>query len=745
MQGHCVGLAAARVVPIHDLLFVFVLSVWAAATSAAGVPNTPAQQPFSIADDVALADFGDLSYNGRVRALTYSPDRKLVAVNVGRGLPAENLVAGEMRIYSVEALHAFSRRRAGQPPAALWTLQYATCKSGPIIQDVRWAADSSGFGFRLKRRNGSLQLMYGDLGTHHVRSLSADEQDVTAFDLVDKDHYVYAVRSSDIWKSIPSRTEPAVDVTGLPLSQWAFPVDLYSGGVRGFDRSELWVAAGRKPEPLRDHATGAPTVLFSEGLRSLRLSRDGRWLVTVLAVERVPEEWPQRYRPRSPSFPYQITAGPQDLKTLNGFLLTGRYTLIDLRDGTSIVPVDAPTGNAAGWWSNVPPEWSADGHAVTLPNVFQQSDGHDGAVSPCAAVFELSSRTAHCVGERTEELRLGSGGTGRELTPRLGVDDPLIAVRQSATDPPVFAVRSGKNGAVWRTVWDPNPQLQSVDLGKLTVLDLTDGRGHRVAGGLYLPSVPAKNGRYPLVIQTHEFDPGTFRASGSYPSDYAARVLAADGIAVLEARCSAAPYTPDEGPCQVDLYEAAVRKLDGEGMIDPNRIGIIGFSRTCYYVLEALTRSSLQFRAATILDGVNAGYWQNLLSVDLALGLSRKEDVSLNGGEPWGAGLQSWLKSAPTFRMSQVNTPLQVFGEGVPSLVTMWEPYASLRAQGKPTELVLLNSDEHVITNPQVRVATQGRTVDWMRFWLQGYEDPDPKKATRYASWRRMRARPAGM
>jgi hypothetical protein len=50
-----------------------------------------------------------------------------------------------------------------------------------------------------------------------------------------------------------------------------------------------------------------------------------------------------------------------------------------------------------------------------------------------------------------------------------------------------------------------------------------------------------------------------------------------------------------------------------------------------------------------------------------------------------------------------------------------------------------LNTDEHVLTNPAVRMASQGGSVDWFRFWLQNYEDPDPAKAEQYARWRGLR------
>ena len=72
-------------------------------------------------------------------------------------------------------------------------------------------------------------------------------------------------------------------------------------------------------------------------------------------------------------------------------------------------------------------------------------------------------------------------------------------------------------------------------------------------------------------------------------------------------------------------------------------------------------------------------------------------------------------------------------------MATMWQPYAGLRYLKKPVDLMMLNTDEHILTNPGVRLASQGGSVDWFRFWLQDYEDPDPAKAEQYDRWRVLR------
>jgi hypothetical protein len=70
-----------------------------------------------------------------------------------------------------------------------------------------------------------------------------------------------------------------------------------------------------------------------------------------------------------------------------------------------------------------------------------------------------------------------------------------------------------------------------------------------------------------------------------------------------------------------------------------------------------------------------------------------------------------------------------------------WEPYALLEAMHKPVDLIVLNTRQHVVADPTMRLAAQGENVDWFRFWLKGEEDPDPRKSERYRRWRELRQR----
>ena len=190
-------------------------------------------------------------------------------------------------------------------------------------------------------------------------------------------------------------------------------------------------------------------------------------------------------------------------------------------------------------------------------------------------------------------------------------------------------------------IWDPNPQLKSMELGEASVYKWKDKDGREREAGLYRPVNYEPGQRYPLVIQTHGFVQSKFRPSGLFTTAFAARALAAVGIAVLQVgpvgNCGT--DTPEEGPCTASGYETAVDQLVSEGLADPDKIGIIGFSRTCFHVMEMLTTNSLHIRAASITDGQMATYSQFIQTVGTG-DIPRQFDSVIGAPSLW-----CWLRS----------------------------------------------------------------------------------------------------
>ncbi len=231
--------------------------------------------------------------------------------------------------------------------------------------------------------------------------------------------------------------------------------------------------------------------------------------------------------------------------------------------------------------------------------------------------------------------------------------------------------------------------------------------------------------------------------SGPYETTaFAAQALAGAGIMVLQAEQSVAAsdkwfdnvrMTLKEAPTHQAIYEGAIDYLDHQGLIDRHRVGIIGFSRTSYYVKYALTHSTYRFAAASVTDGVDAGYFQYMAFWDE----QRPFAEAMNGAPPFAGGLKHWMERAPGFNTEKVTTPLRIMSlDHVESLLNEWEWFVALRRQQKPVEMVTLEEDDHPLQKPWNRLVSQAGTVDWFRFWLQGEEDPDPAKREQYARWR---------
>jgi dipeptidyl aminopeptidase/acylaminoacyl peptidase len=726
-----------------------------------------AKKTFTVADEIGLTHFGD-PYTGQAEAVQFSPDGNYFAVYSQRGRLDKNLVEGSIRFYRTQDADSFlEHSNQLQPPSPIWVVTRSYREGGlrSIISNWRWVADSSGVVFLEHGDNGYHQLSFADLQKKTVEQLTSRLEAVSRFDVRDRNHYVYTVADPvEQEKRQAEDQAPAVVGTGRDLMDLLLPGDPHLVEFRLLfpSRSSLWEVVGGKRFEVKHN--GASLVLKG----SLALSPDGNVVVTTLPVSEIPTSWETLYPPPYPSDPERLQLSHS----------ARQYVRIDVQTSSVQSLTGAPISSSGGYWADVlgGPSWSNDGQKILLPGTFLNSADHAPS-RPCVAVVDLLSKMSTCVemlkghtetgveegyhmikearfvdgdkqrimvsyydhkdnSVRTTEYHETVGGAwriAREINGEYQVSDTAlkVSVKQRFNEPPLLVATNKQTS---RIIWDPNPQLKSLELGEAVVRRFKDKEGREWKGGIYKPSNYVAGQRYPLVIQTHGFPESEFRPSGVFPTAFAARALAAAGIVVLQlGERDCLDVTPDEGPCTASGYEFAASQLVAEGLVDPEKIGIVGFSRTCFYVMETLTTGSLHLKAASITDGFMVDYLQYLLWDN-----STESDPMI-GAKPFGEGLQQWLKRSPGFNLDKVNAPLLVVGRGPWGVLGMWQPYIGLRYLHKPVDLVMLNTDEHVLSNPAVRMASQGGSVDWFRFWLQEYEDPDPAKADQYKRWRELR------
>ena len=726
---------------------------------------------FTVSDDIRLT---------YIDAVTVSPDNRYFVVLSQRGRIDLDRPESCLRIYRSEDVHRILSDGQSKTPGPVWDLCRATYGEGPNIQDVRWLEDTTGFVFLGKTGSGNEQLFLAELSSRKLEPLTPENQNITGFDVRNREQFVYTALSPAIRQSLVKQNASAAIVgTGKALIQLlptraSRPPDIWEN-----DLSELWEVNQGKRFRVVDRSSGRPVPIHLEGERALALSPDGRNVVTALSVNVIPKQWESLYPPPFSLSPYRIRAGVQDPNALAGQRDVSQYVLIDAANGRVEPLIDAPIGNAAGWWGLSRAAWSPDGRSVVLSNTFlaRSSLESAGKHEPCIAAQDIRTRQAACVAYRADlqhgdkdvplvsnvffssqdssivNVIFGSRDDRSEAASFVRKDDGSwvksqrllpptpravsVSVKQGINEPPLLLVSDPKTRKS-RVLWNPNLWVRDLRLGKVSVYKWLDKTGREWIGGLYLPPDHVSGRRYPFVIQTHGFDEQKFAASGSFPTAFAAQELASAGIIVLQIRDCSSEATTEEAACQLRGYEAAIDKLSAEGLVDTARVGIIGFSRTCFYALAALTEIGLKFKAASITDGVNEGYLQYMLDLDEGDNAIANEADAIIAARPFGKGLLKWFERSPVFNMGRVTAPLQVVATP-DGLLQMWEPYAALRYLSKPVDLLILNSNEHVLSKPSERLVSQGSTVDWFRFWLQDYRDPNPAKSSQYERWDTMR------
>ena len=735
--------------------------------------NAESQQTkktFTVADDIGLTLFGTATWpEGEIH---FSSDDKYVAVLTERGRLDLNCPEESLNFYRANDIKGFLERpEISQPRSPVWVLTRCTYKERRNIAEWSWLPDSSGVVFLERTSNGNQRMVVADVQKRAIKPLTFEAETVKGFQMRDRNHFVYTVadRSGcEKWKG--EMEKPAVVGTGHTSVELLFPGDQKC---EFLGREKHWAVVGTKKFQVKEIGT---------------LSPDGRSMVANVPTIDVPQSWEALYPPPPfnpfAAYDFRIHAGHHDPEHEKSGMGVYQYVQIDLATGSAKSLTGAPNSEAAGWfWAGGLPSWSNDGRAVLLPHTFVKSSDNKPS-RPCVAVVDLSSDTASCVEvlkARTEkgveegyhhidDSRFVGGDRRRVIVAFTDPNDETpsyteyeqtsegtwgivkqakgtpagargfdVIVEQGLNEPPKLIA---KNEKISRVIWDPNPQLKNLELGDVSVFTWKDKQGREWEGGLYKPVgyVPGK--RYPLVLQTHVFAKSLFMPAGGYTTANAARTFASAGIMVLQMANGKqdCPYgTLEEATCGIDMVESAVNKLVAEGLADPENVGMIGFSATCFQTMEVLTQSSLHLKAASITDGVMYDYLQYITSISASEDWFLDAAKSRMGAAPFGEGLQQWIKRSPGFSLERVSAALMVVGEGRPSLLSMLQPYAGLRALQKPTELVLLNTDEHELTNPALRMASQQGSVDWFRFWLQGYEDPDPAKAEQYKRWRELK------
>lgn len=727
-------------------------------------------RPVTVRDGIEMSVAADPTCGA---VASFSPDGKEFVVVVSRGDLQRNVNRYTMVLWNTADVGSGRQRTI---------LQMSSSSYFPAIDasSIVWSPDGRTLTF-LGEHPGEHQQVYRlDLRTGGLQRLTHHPTDVLTYGL-DASGQVLAFealpQSKSLWTAATANHGLAVTTQGV--------ADLMSGqeaiGAQSDDR-RLFVRDSHGEREIQPTAGSEFTGdALERNWNSVSVSPNGLYLVTVEGVpfRDIPAAW-HEYR----SFGAQLTFEVVGKQKRLAVKVISQYVLVNLRSGRTRVLLNAPIFGVA----TRPVIWTPDSRSVivnqTLLPLGGKSSGEPPRDASVPATVEVSidTKAVTSIGRRcnlavswrddaltctatpdSEEVELAQytkqtyfkkaslieadschaaeltgfrrvGGMWRE-TNRPAPPEVSVFLKEAMNFPAqlYYKRRGQKKG---RMLLDLNPQFKQLRFARERLVTWDWSKDQSVTGGLYYPVDYRPGTRYPLVIQTHGLDAAHFDFFGSMPTAFAAQPLAARNMFVLqlpETRLmEKRGWQIYEVEAAAKIYRSAIAYLSNLGLIDPRKVGVIGFSRTCLYVKWSLVHHPELFAAASVTQGVDDGYLQYLV------GLGDDSVTGLYGGAPFGGHLRTWMNLSPGFNMDVVRAPLMIAVPDYRTVLYDWEWFKGLQELGKPVYMLLFDGrvrDTHLLQVPRDRWLSSQGNVDWFDFWLNGHEGPGAVDVHEYSRW----------
>ena len=346
------------------------------------------------------------------------------------------------------------------------------------------------------------------------------------------------------------------------------------------------------------------------------------------------------------------------------------------------------------------PSWSEDGKSI----YFLLEDDRNQMVARVPAAGGAVERFAE--------------GPGVVYDVSVGKGDRVAVVASTPHQPAEVMALEGKKA---RAISSQNRELlDTIELGVLEGVEVESRDGTMVHGILVKPPDYQPGRRYPTIAYIHGGPVG----QDGFEFDFTWQLLAAKGYVVVAPNYRGSSgrglqftraINADWGNLEVQDVIAAVDHLVAEGIADPERLGIGGWSYggiTTNYTIATDAR----FKAAVSGAGVS-----NMLAAYGTDQYIRQYENEV--GLPW-KDIQPYLKiSYPFYEAERIKTPtLFMCGEydfNVP-LINSEQMYQALKSLGVETQLVIYPAQYHGLTRPSYLRDRAERYVAWFDRFLKG-------------------------
>jgi dipeptidyl aminopeptidase/acylaminoacyl peptidase len=302
----------------------------------------------------------------------------------------------------------------------------------------------------------------------------------------------------------------------------------------------------------------------------------------------------------------------------------------------------------------------------------------------------------------------------------------------------VFALSGGH----LRELTDQNAKLlDGLTLAKTENMHAISKDGTRVDGLITLPDKPGAKKPYPMLLWIH----GGPQGQDAHEFNVMRQLYAARGYAVLNVNYRGSngrgiayqkAIWANWGVYEVQDDEACVNQVIKEGLVDPKRMGVGGWSYGGYST-DFMIASTNEFKAATV--GAGSGNPLGLFGVD-----EYAIQYNYELGPPW-KDLQKYLKIGyPLLHADRIHTPTLFMGGtsdfNVP-LVAGEQMYQALQMLRVPSALIIYPQQWHEFTRPSYIRDRYQYWFNWYGKWVLGKNVkltylPWAKKGKKHEKWK---------
>jgi dipeptidyl aminopeptidase/acylaminoacyl peptidase len=308
------------------------------------------------------------------------------------------------------------------------------------------------------------------------------------------------------------------------------------------------------------------------------------------------------------------------------------------------------------------------------------------------------------------------------IPPRADQPGAGVAVRGK---PDAFPVLSAQGDAGPALTYDPNPHTAAWKLPTVKHIYWTAADGSKVGGVLELPYGYDGKAKLPLVVAIHGGPTTSTKAALEYDPHNGRLYFAAHGYAVLLPNYRGSTGYGDkfvtdligrENDLDVSDIVRGVQHLIKEGIADPDRVGVMGWSNGGYLTNCLITRTDLPFKLRAASSGAGI--------VDATVEWGTNDEPAyvkvFKKGHPWETP-DIYRKASPAYALGNVTAPTLIHVGGndercPPGHSRML--YRALREYVKvPTELVVYPGEPHGLTKMSHRRAK----MEWDLAWFDKY------------------------